>query len=259
MAVIGLAGTAIAEAATSPGGTAAAGTYAGSAAPGAAMPGPVGGASTTTGMQPGNPAPAMPSAASGASTARVAQAPSGVAAHAAQGPSGAAAPNAADPTAGTDVTFTVENGSLLIDAPTGPIALGSGLPGAATPFSHALGDVTVTDSRAAADAGWVTTVYSTAFSNTTNTGAPDIPVGAVSYWSGGTVGTPVGNGTFSPAQATAGAAVALDLSTGTPPTAYTHTGGTGDNSAVWDPTLIVHVPGDAVVGDYAGTVTHSVI
>jgi hypothetical protein len=41
-------------------------------------------------------------------------------------------------------------------------------------------------------------------------------------------------------------------------TAFTLTAGTGNNTATWNPTLVVALPAAAVVGTYTGTVTHSV-
>jgi hypothetical protein len=60
--------------------------------------------------------------------------------------------------------------------------------------------------------------------------------------------------TLGTGQATAANAVALS----TPATAFTLTLGVGNNSATWDPTLIVAVPAAAVARPYTGTVTHSV-
>ncbi|WJK42161.1 hypothetical protein O7608_07170 [Solwaraspora sp. WMMA2056] len=44
----------------------------------------------------------------------------------------------------------------------------------------------------------------------------------------------------------------------TPVTAFSHDGGTGNNSATWNPTLDVNVPLANIAGTYTGTVTHSV-
>ncbi|MFI9644053.1 hypothetical protein ACIG87_29055 [Micromonospora sp. NPDC051925] len=44
----------------------------------------------------------------------------------------------------------------------------------------------------------------------------------------------------------------------TPLTAFTHVGGTGNNTATWNPTLVVNVPLDSQAGISPGTVTHSV-
>ena len=62
----------------------------------------------------------------------------------------------------------------------------------------------------------------------------------------------LGHGMFTTGQATAANAVVLS----SPATAFTL--GVGNNSATWDPTLIVAVPAAAVAGIYTGTVTHSV-
>lgn len=64
----------------------------------------------------------------------------------------------------------------------------------------------------------------------------------------------LGHGTFTPGQATAANAVTLS----SPATAFRLTLGVGNNSATWDPTLIVAVPAAAVAGLCTGTVTHSV-
>jgi hypothetical protein len=40
--------------------------------------------------------------------------------------------------------------------------------------------------------------------------------------------------------------------------AVTATGITGDNSATWNPTINVTVPGSMAAGVYSGTITHSV-
>jgi hypothetical protein len=46
--------------------------------------------------------------------------------------------------------------------------------------------------------------------------------------------------------------------TGVGPT-VTATGITGDNSATWDPTISVTVPGGMAAGVYSATITHSVV
>ncbi|MDG9673375.1 hypothetical protein [Micromonospora sp. DH14] len=162
-------------------------------------------------------------------------------------------PAMAAPSDTTDVTFLLE-GSLDITAP--PTAdLGSGVPGGT--ISAQLGEVAVNDSRGAADASWTASVVSTDF--TTGAAAADQTVLAsqVDYWSGPTVGTPTGNGTFSPQQTTSAAAAPLDNTTLLD--AYIHTGGSGGNTASWNPTLVVNVPLANLAGTYTGTVTHSVL
>jgi hypothetical protein len=74
-------------------------------------------------------------------------------------------------------------------------------------------------------------------------------------WSGLATAT-TGNGTFTPGQAASAAADALSSVTTLP--AFTHSGGTGDNTGTWNPTLNINPPLDSVAGSYTGTVTHSV-
>ncbi|MFB9833026.1 hypothetical protein [Actinoallomurus acaciae] len=133
-------------------------------------------------------------------------------------------------------------GALTVTVPA-TADLGSGTP--STTISGSLGNVTVSDLRGANPAPWTASVTSTDF---TATGVTAIPASAVTYTPG--TATTVGDGTF-----TAGTAGALGT---TPLTAYTHTGGTGSNSATWDPTLAVAVPATATATTYSGTVTHSV-
>ncbi|MEH0930542.1 hypothetical protein [Micromonospora sp. CPCC 205558] len=166
-----------------------------------------------------------------------------------------AAPAAAAPDDTTSTTFEVLAGTLDITAPTNA-ALGGGAPGGV--ISGPLGVVTVDDSRGAADASWVASVTATVFQ--TGGGSPPETVlpEEIDYWSGNAVGVPptTGDGTFTPGQPTAGDAA--PLSSVTELTAFTHSGGTGGNTANWNPTLVVNVPLDSIAGTYTGTVTHSV-
>lgn len=143
-----------------------------------------------------------------------------------------------------DITAaTCAPGFLTISAPTSK-NLGTGTPG--TTITSTLGNVTVDDQRGTTPAAWTASVSSTDF---TGTGVPAIPASAVTY----TPGTPVahtGDGTF-----TAGAAGTLSASPGN---AYTHTGGTGTNQLIWNPTLTIAIPPTATATTYTGTVTHLV-
>jgi hypothetical protein len=164
----------------------------------------------------------------------------------------AAAPAAAAPSDTTTTTFAVSAGLLDVDAPASA-SLGSGAPG--TVINGSLGVVTVTDSRASADASWVTSVVSTNFVTGGST-PPEVTLATeVDYWSGAATST-TGTGTFTPGQATFGARAPLDNVT--PLTAFTHVGGTGNNTASWNPGISVRVPLDSQSGTYTGTVTHSV-
>ena len=163
---------------------------------------------------------------------------------------GAGATPAEAASGGTTTTFVVNGGALAISVPASA-ALGSGNPG--TNISALLGPVTVTDTRALLAAAWTTTVSSGSFTTGGATGPETIADTAISYWSGAATAT-TGSGTFTPGQVNAGAEVAL----GTSHTAFALTGGVGNNTATWNPTVVVAVPAAAVGGTYTGTITHSV-
>ncbi|WP_250564517.1 hypothetical protein [Sphaerisporangium fuscum] len=159
---------------------------------------------------------------------------------------------AASTTCPTTVTFTVTApDSLTISVPNGPVNIGSNTPG--NQITGQLGTVTVSDQRAALTATWTATVSATSFTTGTGTAAETIPASSVAYWSGPATAT-TGTGTFVPGQANAAAAVTLDQ----PRTAFSKTTGSGDNSASWNPTLIVTIPAQAVAGLYTGTINHQV-
>jgi hypothetical protein len=144
-------------------------------------------------------------------------------------------------------TLTVSGGSLAITVPSASANLGTrpNTVGGGT-ISGPLGVVQVNDARSAvAGSGWVASVISTAF---TPPAGPAIAASAVGY----TVGTitKVGTATYTPNDPT-------DL-TGVAP-AVTATAITGDNSATWNPTINVAVPGGMAAGVYSATITHSVV
>ncbi len=154
---------------------------------------------------------------------------------------GTALPASADT---TTATVTVTGGALAITAPLNAGSLGSrsNTVGGGT-ISGPLGQVQVNDARsAAAGSGWVASAISTAF---TPPSGPAIPASAVGYTAG--VITKVGTATFTPNNLTGVAPV------------VTATGITGDNSATWNPTINVAVPGGMAAGTYSATVTHSVV
>jgi hypothetical protein len=163
---------------------------------------------------------------------------------------GLGAPAHAAGSGNTTVTFTITVGALSITVP-GSAGLPAGTPGGS--ISGQLGAVTVTDERALLSAAWTTTVTSTDYTTGAGTGPETIPKADVSYWSGPATAT-TGTGTFTPGQATAAQAQSLSAAR----TAFSLTGGVGNNSASWNPTLVVAVPTSAVGGLYTGTVTHSV-
>ncbi|MER5625712.1 hypothetical protein ABT061_32205 [Streptosporangium sp. NPDC002544] len=160
----------------------------------------------------------------------------------------------ASTTCSTTVNFTVTApDGLTITVPAGPVNVGSAAPGGQ--ISGQLGVITVSDQRAALSATWVASVVAATGGFTTGggTAAETIPNPDVLYWSGAATST-TGTGTFVPGQANAAAAQSLDTSR----TAFSKTSGSGDNSAAWNPTIVINVPAQAVAGTYTGTVNHSV-
>ncbi len=147
----------------------------------------------------------------------------------------------------TTATVTITGGSLEISAPTGTVVLGTivnTVEGGTV--SGQLGVVQVSDARsAAAGSGWVASVISSAF---TPPAGPTIAAGAIGYTAGAI--TKVGTATY-----TANNPGNL---TGDSP-AVTATGITGDNSAAWNPTINIAVPGGMAAAVYTATITHSVL
>jgi len=172
-----------------------------------------------------------------------------------------AAPASAAPSDGTVVTFDILGGTLDIVSPADlsltPITASA--PG--TDITAQMGVVAVTDSRAATDATWAATVTSTDFVTPGGLASQTIAAALVDYWSGVRLGGGTGNGTFTEAQTLAADAEALANAPTAPAVgllAFSHTGGSGNNTASWNPTLNVNVPLTSAVGTYTGTVTHSV-
>ena len=145
----------------------------------------------------------------------------------------------AAPTDDTIVTFGVAAGSLDILTPAGPSNLGSGVPGST--LTGPIGPVAVTDTRGAADGSWAAEATSP---DSTTAGALTIPATAIRYWSGPATAT-AGTGTFTPGQNDANDAEPFAV---TPLVAFTHIGGTGGNSATWNPTLVINIPIDSQAG-----------
>jgi hypothetical protein len=157
-----------------------------------------------------------------------------------------AAPALAAGTGSTTTTFTISTGTLSISVPAtanlGTVASGS------NHVSSLLGDVQVTDLRAALSGSWTTTVSSTSFVTGTGTGAETVPSSAVTYDPGALIDSS-GTGTFTPG--TPGTLAA-------PRVAFTATSEVGDTVATWDPQITIAIPPGAVNGTYTGTITHSV-
>ncbi|MBE1492539.1 hypothetical protein [Plantactinospora soyae] len=164
---------------------------------------------------------------------------------------GLPAPASADEGTTTVTLNVTASGGLTITVPA-TANLGNGTEGST--ISGNLGPVTVLDQRALLNASWNATVVASDFTTGGGTAAETIPAINVRYWSGPATGTS-GEGTFTPGQPTAADAEIINV----PQTAFTHTGGSGNNFATWNPTVLVDVPDATSGGTYTGTVTHSVL
>jgi hypothetical protein len=158
-----------------------------------------------------------------------------------------AVPTTASASGVSAATITVLGGTLSITVPVDAGNLGTRANSVSGgTISGPLGQVQVNDARSPiAGSGWVASVISSAFIPATGTA---IAASAVAY-SVGPI-TKVGTATY-----TANDPPNL---TGVSP-AVTATGITGDNSATWNPTITVTVPGGMAATVYAATITHSVV
>lgn len=158
---------------------------------------------------------------------------------------------AAPADAAQGVTFTLTAGSLVVSDPANT-SLGSVATGTAT-ISNSLGATTVTDARGALLGTWTASVSGTDFTTGAASADETITKDLVDYYSGAATASS-GTAVRVPGQLTA--LLAEDLSASR--TAFSATGVVGNNSTTWNPTVVVNIPSDAVVGTYSGTITHSV-
>lgn len=149
----------------------------------------------------------------------------------------------------THVSVAIDAGSLSITVPVTtpatPVDLGSLPVVDGGKINGSLGQVQVLDNRnASAGASWVASVISTAFAPPAG---PAIGAANVGYIAGAIT-----------AQGT------VTLVANNPPdltgvtAAVTASAITGNNSATWNPTIEVTVPGGLASGIYTGMITHSV-
>jgi hypothetical protein len=149
----------------------------------------------------------------------------------------------------TTTTFTLTGGSISITVPGTTVNLGSASVAAGS-LTGQLGTISVNDGRGLLDGSWTGTVSASHF---TTGGVRTIAATKVSYWSGAATATS-GVSTLAGIQLTSGAAVEINAAL----TAFTGGSLIGNNTASWNPTLIVTIPAASVVGTYTGTVTHTV-
>ncbi|TYC01016.1 hypothetical protein FXF53_12495 [Micromonospora sp. WP24] len=132
------------------------------------------------------------------------------------------------------------------------VNLGAGLVGGT--LTGQLGRVEVTDFRGPVNPNtWVATVSATLFTTGPGGAQRTITRDRISYWSGPAVRS-TGGGTVVPGQPTAAQAVTLAATR----EAFRKTGGNGNNTVAWVPSVRVAIPTGIVAGTYRGTITHSV-
>jgi hypothetical protein len=157
---------------------------------------------------------------------------------------GLAGPATAD-SGTTPVTLEITGGSLSIAVPTDTVSLGtlSESSGSQT-ASAALGTITVTDNRGGT-AGWAVDASANDL-----TGPQNISVNGPST-SSYTAPTATSSGTVNVSSSNlAGLYPGGIVQTGT--------GVSGANTASWNPTISILIPGSALAGTYSSGVTHSV-
>lgn len=154
-------------------------------------------------------------------------------------------------TAATTTTFTLTAGALAVTAPSSA-SLGSAATGTGT-TSALLGTVSIADGRGALLGSWTASVTSTSFTTGAATANETIANSAADYWSGAATSS-TGTGTFTPGQLL----VANKVTLGASRTAFSAAAVVGNNTAAWDPTVIINIPSAAVAGVYTGTITHSI-
>ncbi|WP_155337519.1 hypothetical protein [Acrocarpospora corrugata] len=141
-------------------------------------------------------------------------------------------------------------GTLSVSAP-GTVQLGGGTAGQTV--TAQLGPVLVEDTRGALAAAWVAQATATDFKTGAGTAAETSLKPRLSYWSGPATRT-TGTGVFTPGQLTALLAAPMRSTV----TAFTRTLGAGNDTARWNPHIVVNLPSGAVAGTYTGKITHSV-
>lgn len=152
----------------------------------------------------------------------------------------------------TTTTFVLNAaGGLSISVPASK-ELSAGTATNAGTLTAQLGAVQVTDARGALLTSWTASVDSTDFTTGDQTANETIADDNVSYWSGVATASS-GVAVFTPGQALAANAQALSAAR----TAFSAATAVGNNSATWNPTVVVTIPSSAVIGTYTGTITHS--
>jgi hypothetical protein len=151
----------------------------------------------------------------------------------------------ADTTGGTPVTVTVTGGAIAITVPTSTVSLGSvAVSENDQTVSQTLGGVTVTDQRGSS-ASWTASASAVDFSDG-NGHTISVTTKPSSYDPGNiaTTGVTATGHVISPIYPAQDVVTTSNLS--------------ASNTASWNPTMSITVPGNTLVGTYSSTVTHSV-
>jgi hypothetical protein len=156
----------------------------------------------------------------------------------------------------TASTFTLTGNAsgLSIAVPDGsttPVDLGSTTAGSAS-LSHALGNVTVTDSRGSLAATWTVTGSTTSFTTGTASANETVSAANVGYYAGAGSAQAGQVGAFTPVGT---ALTPVPLAAAAPIGAWA---GVGNNTVTFDPTVTFTLLPSQVAGTYSGTITHSV-
>lgn len=151
-------------------------------------------------------------------------------------------------------TLTANASGLAISVPDGsvtPVNLGSTTAGSLS-LSHALGDVTVTDTRGALAAAWTVTASTTNFTTGGATANETVAKANVGYFAGAGSAVSGQVGTFTPVGT---ALTPVPLAAATPVGAWA---GVGNNTVTFNPTVTFTLLPSQVAGTYSGTITQSV-
>jgi hypothetical protein len=157
----------------------------------------------------------------------------------------------------TTTTFDVTADALEITVPDTADLANDGAPGG---YAYGqLGVITVTDGRASPTPTWSVTVTATDFTTTGGNDPGETIDNSSIYYCSGTATETTGDGTFTPGQTGCAApppptGETLDEER----TAFSHSGGTGNNSATWNPLVTAVLALSNIAGQYTGTITHTV-
>jgi hypothetical protein len=158
---------------------------------------------------------------------------------------GAALPAQAATSGSTTATMTIPSGVLSISVSPSAGELDYLSDASGQTVSGLLGQVQVIDARnAPAGSGWTASVASTPFGSASGA---QVPASAISYRVGPIDQTGIASYTADDPSGLASAVPAVTAS-----------GVSGNNTATWNPRIIVAIPSGMTAGSYSATITHSV-